>query len=100
MPEQAEALEAKRKYVQSLTRSARLLGLSTDEHDFLDQGNEHKQEPALDRHIPVRLNFHIVLPATTDSTVYDQIFESIKRHFPPSSYNNTRRKQQFRSSYY
>lgn len=71
MPAQAEALDAKCKYVQSLTRSAILLGLPEDEHDFFEQSDEREQDPSLDRHVPIRLNFHILLPATKDSAVYD-----------------------------
>ena len=93
MSTQAEALESKRKYVQSLTRSAILQDLLLDEYDFPEDRDKHTNEPSTDKQIPVHLHFLFVLPATTDSAVYDQIFESIKRHFPQVSHDNTRCKQ-------
>ena len=93
MSTQAEALESKRKYVQSLTRSAMLQDLLLDKYDFPEQRDEHTHEQSTDNTSALRFHFLFILPATTDSAVYDQIFESIKRHFPRVSHDNTRCKQ-------
>jgi hypothetical protein len=81
MPTQAEALESKRRYVQSLTRSAILQELLLDGLDLPEQFEETKGKRPLGNHIPLHLHFHIELPATEDENIYDLIFESIKRHF-------------------
>ena len=102
MSTQTEALESKRKYVQSLTRSKILQDLLLDEYP------EHCEERTAESHTynptPIRLNFLIVLPATTDTALYDQIFESIKRHFPQAphvkSWQKPKRSRITTASYY
>jgi hypothetical protein len=81
MPSQAEALESKRRYVQSLTRSAILQELLLDGLDLPEQLEDTKGKRSRGNQIPLHLHFHIELPVTEDETIFDLIFASIKRHF-------------------
>jgi hypothetical protein len=80
MSAEHDALESKRRYVESLTRSTivgdlALEGLEVPEHL---QKNEAAQP--LDKQVPLQLHLHIELPVSDDGAVYDRIFESLKRH--------------------
>ena len=80
MPTQAESLESKRRYVQSLTRSAILQELLLDGLDLPEQLEDTKRKQPRGHQRPFHLHFHLELPVTTDETVYDIIFAAIRRH--------------------
>lgn len=81
MPTEHEALESKRRYVESLTRSAITEDLSYEGLEIPEPLQENNEIRPLKKQITLQLHVQIVLPVTDDVKIYDQIFSSLKHHF-------------------
>jgi hypothetical protein len=81
MPTEHDALESKRRYVESLTRSAITDNLSLEGLEVLEQLQQRTNTQAQDTPIGLQIHLHVTLPVTDDPAVYDRIFASLKRHF-------------------